>query len=146
MFKRLRQLLRGGRGEEGVAAVELAIVISLLLLLIIGGMDLAHMYYTDYVVTNASREGARWATKYTVKADGTPNPPPTQEQVSYYVKYTLNYNSLNLPNFKVDESKDGNIVTVTATAEKHWWLLGRWLGFTDPMTLIGKTAMAMENP
>jgi Flp pilus assembly protein TadG len=146
MFNRLRQLLRSGRGEEGVAAVEFAIILSVLLVLVVGGMDMAHMYYIDYLVTNASREGARWATKYTVDASGTPNPAPSEGQVSNYVKNTLNYNSFNLPNLQVYESQSGNIITVTVTAEKHWWFLGSWLGFPDPKTLVGKTAMASENP
>lgn len=146
MFNRLRQLLRGGCGEEGVTAVEFAIILPILLVLILGGIDLAHMYYMDYVVTNASREGARWATKYTVKADGTPNPPPTSDQISTYVKSTLDYNSFNFPNLEVNTVNNGGIVTVTVQADKHWWLLGNWLGFPDPKTIIGKTAMAMENP
>jgi Flp pilus assembly protein TadG len=146
MSNRLRQLLRGGRGEEGVSAVEFAIILPVLLLLILGAMDLAHMFYMDYVVTNASREGARWATKYTVKADGTPNPPPTSDQISTYVKSTLDYNSFNFPNLELNAVNNGGIVTVTVKADKHWWFLGRWLGLPDPKTIIGKTAMAMENP
>ncbi len=148
MFNRLRQLLRGGRGEEGVAAVEMGILLPLLLTLILAGMDLAHMYYMDYIVTNASREGARWATKYTVQANGQANPPPTSDQISTYVKSTLNYNNYNFPNFVVGAVTGGNptIVTVTVQADKHWWFLGGWLGFPDPKTLTGTTAMAMENP
>lgn len=150
MLNRLRQLLRGGRGEEGVAAVELAIILSILLILVVGGMDMAHMYYMDYIITNASREGARYATKYTVNPDGSPNPPPTSEQISNYVTYTLNYNRFNYPNFKVnavyDTSVSPTVVTVSVQADKYWWFLGSWLGFPNPKTLIAKTAMAMESP
>jgi Flp pilus assembly protein TadG len=153
MFKQLRHVLRGGCGEEGVAAVEFGILLPLLVLLILGGMDLAHMYYINYVITNASREGARYATKYTVKADGTPNPPPTSDQISTYVKSTLNYNSYNFPNFGVNAVTSGTptVVTVSVQADKHWWILGTFnfygmLGLTDPMTLTGTTAMATESP
>ena len=42
MFNRLRQLLRAGRGEAGFSAVEFAIILPVLMLLVLGGMDLAH--------------------------------------------------------------------------------------------------------
>jgi Flp pilus assembly protein TadG len=150
MFKRLRQLLRRGRGEEGVAAVELAIVLPLLLFLMLGGMDLGHMYYIEYIITNASREGARYASKYTV----TTTSPPTSIDISTYVKSTLNYNSFNFGNFSVGGSYSGgspNIVTVTVKADKQWWILGTFTFFgfrrlTNPMTLTGQTAMTMETP
>ena len=72
MFSRLRQLLRRGRGQEGAAAVEFAIILPVLMLLILGGMDLGHMYYIEHLITNASREGARYGAKYT----GTPTVTP----------------------------------------------------------------------
>jgi hypothetical protein len=148
MFNRSRQLRRWGRGEEGVAAVEFAIILSILLVLVVGGMDLAHMYYMDYIITNASREGARYATKYTVNPDGSPCPSPTSAQVSNYVTTTLDYSRFNFPDFKVssavDASASPNIVTVTVQADKYWWFLGSWLGFQNPKILIAQTAMAME--
>ena len=71
MFIRLRQLLRRGRGQEGAAAVEFAIILPILLLLILGALDMGHMYYIDHLITNASREGARYAAKYTGTAAAT---------------------------------------------------------------------------
>jgi Flp pilus assembly protein TadG len=150
MLNRLRQLLRSGRGEEGVAAVELAIILSVLLILVVGGMDMAHMYYMNYIITNASREGARYASRYTVNSDGSSNPAPTAQQISDYVTYTINYNRFNFPNFKVTSSVDTsvspNVVTVTVQADKYWWFLGSWIGLPNPETLTAKTAMAMESP
>ena len=57
---------RGLRSERGGVAVEFAIILPVLMLLILGGMDLGHSYYIKYIITNASREGARYAAKYTV--------------------------------------------------------------------------------
>ena len=51
---------RSDRSEKGIAAIELALVLPLFTLLIIGLMDLAVMMYNTQVITNASREGARW--------------------------------------------------------------------------------------
>ena len=143
MFIRLRQLLRRGRGQEGSAAVEFAIILPVLLLLVLGGLDMGHMYYIDHLITNASREGARYAAKYT----GT-TAEPTSAQVSSYVKSTLNYNAFNLTNLAVTKTDAGaipnKIATVTVTAEKHWWVLGSLAGFSTK-TLRAQTAMNVEH-
>lgn len=139
------RLLRLGRRQEGATAVEFAIIIPVLMLLILGGMDFGHMFYIEHMITNASREGARYAARYTA----SPNDPASSD-VSNYVKTTLNYNSLNLDNFVVSASYTGvtpnKIVTVTVHADKHWWILGSVPGFTNPTTLTAETAMTVERP
>ena len=130
---------------EGVAAVEFAIILPVLLLLILGGMDLGHAYYIEHLITNASREGARYGARYTGAATD-----PTSSQISTYVTTTLNYNSFNLDNLVVSGSYSGaspnEIVTVTVTANKQWWILGSLLGLTNPTTLTAQTAMIVEGP
>ena len=146
MFSRLRQLLRRGRDEGGFSAVEFAIVLPLLLLLILGGMDLGHSYYIKYTITNASREGARYASKYT----GTSA--PNSQTISDFVKLPagVNYNSFNLTNLVVSGSYSGaspnQNITVTVNADKNWWILGGLLGLPNPTTLTATTAMVMESP
>jgi Flp pilus assembly protein TadG len=142
MFNRLRQLLRGGRCEAGFSAVEFAIVLPVLMLLILGAMDLAHAYYAQHIITNASREGARYAVAYT----STTNQ-PTSGQISTYVKTALNYNSFNLDSLYVDgsyTSSPNRIATVTVQAKIYWWILGSIL--PNPMQLTAKTAMTVEGP
>ena len=140
-----KRLLKFCRRQEGAAAVEFAIILPVLMLLILGGMDLGHMLYIDHLITNAGREGARYAAKYT-------NPPvdPTSSAISTYVKTTLNYTSFNLDNLVVSGSYAGaspnRVATVTVTADKHWWILGSLPGFTDSKTLTAQTAMAVERP
>ena len=51
-----------GRGQAGQATVELAVVISLLLILALGLLDFARVFYTYVGLTNVAREGARCAT------------------------------------------------------------------------------------
>jgi Flp pilus assembly protein TadG len=152
VFIRLRQLLRGGRGQEGAAAVEFALILIPLLFLIGGGADFGHAYYIQHIITTASREGARYAAKYT----GT-NPAPTSGEVSNYIKLPspgLNYNEFNLDTLTVNATYAGSfpnkIVTVTVTADKHWWILGTFKffgfpGFTNPQTLTATTAMNVEH-
>ena len=154
MLSRLRQLLRRDGGQEGAAAVEFALILPILVFLVLGGMDLGHRFYMQNLITNASREGARYAAKYTgTSAD------PNSTAVSNYVKLPppapggLNYNAFNFDTLTVTTTCAGTvpnrIVTVTVTALKHWWVLGafRFFGFpglTNPQTLTATTAMNLE--
>ncbi|MCL4501776.1 MAG: pilus assembly protein [Deltaproteobacteria bacterium] len=128
---------------DGVGAVEFAIVVPILTLLVLGGMDLAQGYYIDHVITNASREGARYGAKYAY-----PNDPPTSDQISAYIKNTLNYNRYNFNDFQVSGSYSGasptRIVTVTVQAKIYWWILGSFL--PNPKQLAATTAMTVEGP
>jgi hypothetical protein len=151
VLSRLRQLLRRGPGEEGAVAVEFALILPILVFLVLGGMDLGHRFYLQHLITNASREGARYATKYT----GT-NADSTSAAVSDHVKLPppgLNYNAFNLDTLTVTTTYAGTvpnrIATVTVTARKHWWILGTfnffgWLKLTNPQTLTATTAMNVE--
>ena len=137
---------------DGAVAVEFAIILPVLLLLLLGGMDLAHMYYIEHIITNGSREGARYAAKYNVDASGRPVQ-ITPDQVSEYVKLPsgLDYNAFNFDNLTVTTTYTGvfptKIATVTVTADKHWWILGGliFMGDFQPQTLSGKTAMNVEH-
>ncbi len=145
MLIRFRQLLRRGSGQEGAAAVEFAIILPILLVLTLGALDMGHMYYMDHLITNASREGARFAAKYTGTAAA-----PTSTQVSNYIRLPsgLNYDAFNLPSLTVTAVSAGTfptkIVTVTVTAQKQWWVLGSLLGFANK-TLTAQTAMNVEH-
>jgi hypothetical protein len=137
---------RGLRSERGGVAVEFAIILPVLVLLILGGLDLGHRYYIEYLTSNASREGARYAAKYTVSINL-----PTSADISNYVKLPagLNYNRFNLANLVVSGSYAGafpnKIVTVIVQADKHWWILGSLPGFANPQTVTAATAMNVEH-
>lgn len=51
-----------GRNERGAAAVEFALVLPLLMLLVMGTLDWGYYFFVEQVVTNAAREGARAGT------------------------------------------------------------------------------------
>jgi len=46
-------------GQKGAAAVEFAIILPLLVILVFGIIDISTALYNKQVITNASREGAR---------------------------------------------------------------------------------------
>lgn len=47
------------RRQRGGAAVEFAIVMPLFLTMVMGSIDFGYFFFSDQVVTNAAREGAR---------------------------------------------------------------------------------------
>jgi Flp pilus assembly protein TadG len=56
----MRKIRHGRRGERGVAAVEFALVFTLIFLpLVLGGIDFGWYFFVSETVTNAAREGAR---------------------------------------------------------------------------------------
>jgi Flp pilus assembly protein TadG len=141
---------RGLRAERGAAAVEFAIILPVLIFLILGGMDLGHMFYIEHLVTNASREGARYGAKYT----GNPPSDPSAEQIKTYLISTVPpLDGLDVPApvyTNVAATPSYRLITVTVTAHKHWWVLGsawtvfKFAGFTNPMTLNATTTMKVE--
>lgn len=56
-------------GERGQEAVELAIVLPLLVLIVFGVLDLGRAFHAAIVITNAARVGAR----YGILSPGDPN-------------------------------------------------------------------------
>jgi Flp pilus assembly protein TadG len=60
-FQRLNTVKILWQEEHGATIVEFAIVLPLLLLLIFGSIEFGIMIYNKQVITNASREGARFA-------------------------------------------------------------------------------------
>ncbi len=54
-----RRLAGEPRRERAAAAVELALVLPLLLLIMGGIVDFGRFFYTQNMVVNAAREGAR---------------------------------------------------------------------------------------
>jgi Flp pilus assembly protein TadG len=52
------------KGEKGVAAIEFAIVLPVLILLVFGIIEFSILFYDKAMITNASREGARAGIVY----------------------------------------------------------------------------------
>jgi len=156
VFLRLRQLLRRGRGQEGTAAVEFAVLLLPLMLLIGGVLDFGHAYYIQQVITNASREGARYGVKYQVDSSTglAFAPSALTPSISNYVKSNLGYAGLLGSDANLTVTPPGGagypsntvgaMLTVTVTADKHWFFLGGLLGFPNPKTLTATTAMTLE--
>jgi len=52
------------RNSNGTAAVEFGLILPVLVILVVGTIEFALVLYDKAVITNASREGARYGTVY----------------------------------------------------------------------------------
>lgn len=51
------------RSEEGAAAAEFALIVPLLVVLLFGGSEAGHFVWTQHKLTEAVRDGARYASR-----------------------------------------------------------------------------------
>jgi hypothetical protein len=135
---------RGLRAEHGVIAVEFALILPVLLLLVFGIVDFGHAWYMKHVLQNACREGARYATRYQTKTDATGArvlPSALSPSIQNYILYTAlkNGDSHMLPSdADVHVTPSGPAytetdvtklpledLTVTVTAKKHWFVVNK---------------------
>ena len=149
------------RSEDGVSAVEFALISPLLFVLTFGIVEFGILLFDKAVVTNASREGARAAIVY--NTDGTDYTPITETEIrdvitSYANGYLVN---LGVPGNNPLSAADIDIVYNTGTPESGGDVtvavnysydflvfpnLTRLIGGTldGTVDLIGTTVMRME--
>ena len=139
---------RGLRGEHGAIAVEFAIILPVLLLLVFGIVDFGHAWYMRHVLQNSCREGARYATRYQTKTDGSGDrllPSDLTPSIQDYILNTTLKNGDSGPLDSLLPSDAGAVVTpsgpaytetdvtklpledltVTVTAKKYWFILNK---------------------
>ena len=131
---------------RGVAAVEFALLLPLLLVITFGAIEFSLAWYDKAIITNASREAARAGIVYAV-------PQPTTAQITtvaqnYCQSYLLNLGKAATPTITVSHPSgtgSGNPLTVTVSYQYSG------LGITtllDPMpsllTLTSSTTMNYE--
>ncbi|WP_277453121.1 TadE family protein [Janibacter sp. DB-40] len=131
----MRSIRRPGRGghDRGAAAVEMALVLPLLLVIVGGVADFGRYFFYEVTLTNAVREGARVAV-----VDDTAD-------VELRVRTATN----DLPGLTVVPgscSGAGTDVEVTATyPDFQWFLLDPAMGmFGSEMTLLPEAKAVMR--
>ena len=145
-------LRRFSKGNEGVALVELAVVLNVFLLLVLGTVEFGYLYYMKHVITNASREGARYGVVWRARADGSRMPP--KELNPSIVTVTNNYLTKVLPtgtynvtvtnNTGYTTGGKGQDLIVTVTGHKNWSALGGFIPKVKNLTITAQTDMKCE--
>ena len=124
-------------GQKGVAAIEFAIILPFLVLLVFGGIEFGVMFYNKQVLTNATREGARAGI---TGIDTT----EVQQIVWDYCNGKLkNLNGSNvLPITNIVVTPDGTDLSV-AVSFGYNLLFSKIIGFSN-ITIVASTTMRME--
>jgi Flp pilus assembly protein TadG len=164
VFLRKRRWRRRGLGQAGVATVEFALCLIPLLLIVAGVVDYGESWYIQSVLATASREGARYATRYQTNSTTGQRliPNALTPTIQNYVLQTAAQNgglgyglTALLPSNAspavipggtgLTTGTQGAPVSVRVTANKYWLFLDRLIpGLTNPQSLASSTTMACE--
>ena len=128
------------QNNRGVAAVEFAICLPILILLVCGSIEFGLLFYNQQVITNASREGVRAGITGEM----------TDDEIKNIVQTYCNGNLINLngandlqTNAVTVSAPDGdNDLTVRVIYDYNFLFAGI-LGFNQT-TLAAQTIMRME--
>ena len=135
------------QNNRGVAAVELAFCLPILIVLVFGSIEVGLLFYNEQVITNASREGARAGI-----VAGT-----TNGDIEDIVENYCNGKLINLNGASGSSELEEGAVTVTwpevgdedltvSVSYDYNFLLGSMLGVLGygDVTLSAQTIMRME--
>jgi len=140
--------------QEGASAVEFAIILPLLLILVFGIIEFSILFYDKAMLTNASREGAREGIVYRYDPDGGLNHPDDAEIVATVAQYVQNH----LISFVASDvvtttitrpgDSPGDPLTVTVNYDYNFLVFDSLLslvgGSLDEISLNAVTIMRLE--
>jgi Flp pilus assembly protein TadG len=168
MLSRLRCFLGLFTGrQQGSVAVEFAIIVPVLALLVFGALDLGHAWYMKHAMQNSCREGARYATRYQTNSAGNRLLPSSlAPTIRNYILQTADQNGgtgsgLNSllpadanaqvtpsgPAFTESDVKKLPLedLTVTVTARKNWFVINSLVpGMADYVDITVAATMKCE--
>ena len=140
--------------QEGASAVEFALVLPLLLILVFGIIEFSILFYDKAMITNASREGAREGIVYRYDPDGGLNHPDDAEIVATVAQYVQNHlisfvaSDVVTTTIKRPGDSPGDPLTVTVNYDYNFLVFDSLLslvgGSLDEISLDAVTIMRLE--
>jgi Flp pilus assembly protein TadG len=137
------------KDQEGASAIEFAIVLPLLMMVLFGIIEFSIAFYDKAMITNASREGARAGIVLKpAPRDAATEDTEVENKVNYYLAGKLiTLGTANTPVVAINREgfSTGDSLTVTVTYNYDYYVLpGFVAGITGPVTLDATTVMNME--
>jgi Flp pilus assembly protein TadG len=146
----IRKMINIYKEQQGAAAVEFALLLPILAVLLFGAVEFGAILYDKAVVTNASREGARFGAVFR-----EPGEEITCGDIDTVVQ---NYTSGHLITFGAADPVDttypaagacdpgsGNELTVRVSYDYDFLVLPNLVaGLVGPITFVGETTMIKE--
>lgn len=139
-----KKMTRFTRSQRGLAAVEFALVLPILLIILFAIVELSTLLYDKAVITNASRETARI---------GIVNSAITDAQLQTYAQNYCNnklitYGTNSTPTVAISRplgSSSGNPLVVTVSYQFNGLVLGEMIHPKDwTQTISSSTTMNFE--
>lgn len=136
--------------EKGASAVEFALILPLLMVILFGIIEFGFILYDKAVVTNASREGARKGIVFTGVDSAVPTAVITSTVASYCTSYLVSLGTgTAAPSTTVTGNcaVPGGSLTVNVNYPYSFLVLPNFVGPTihPVITLSGTTVMRCEN-
>lgn len=129
------------RSESGASAVEFALLLPVLMMVLFGIIEFGMALYRQSILTNASREGARLGIVLSV-------PPITNAAVDAKIDAYLTAAGINpgtvTRNTPVLTGGTGSNVTVTLTLPYTYVVLPGLTSITPTINLVAQTVMRHE--
>ncbi len=135
------------KDQKGVAAIEFAIILPVLIVLLFGFIEFSILLYDKAMLTNASREGARAGIVY-------PNPNPVSNAEitavinNYCASHLISFGTGSVVNTAIlrDTKSFGNALTVTVTYQYGFLVLPNFVtSLMGGVNLAAETVMRMED-
>lgn len=147
------------RSERGASAVEFAIVLPVLVLLVFGIIEFSILLYDKAMVTNASREGGRVGIVFNVDGNGNYTPVDDNQIRNTVIGYLSN-NLISLgnpaetvsipppirtPNPLTGNLSPGGELTVSVSYTYTFLVIPNFIvSIINPITLTAQTVMRFE--
>ena len=134
------------KGQEGVAALEFALILPLLVVLVFGIAEFSIALYDKAIITNASREGARQGIIYAY-----PDRITNGEIISTVNNYCADYlislggNSTVATDISRSGNSSGDPLIVRVSYRYDFLVLPNFIStLTSGINLVAETVMRME--
>jgi len=130
--------------RKGASAIEFALVLPVLVLLLFGIIEFSIILFDKAVITNASREGARAGIVFA-------DPRPTDAQISavvntYCSDHLITFGSASpVTTFPIRGSSSGDTLSVRVLYQYDFLVLPNFISsLTGGINLAAETVMRME--
>jgi Flp pilus assembly protein TadG len=136
------------KDQKGASAVEFAIILPVLLLVLFGIIEFSIAFYDKAMITNASREGARAGIVF--RASPLTNVEITDIVNNYLSDNLITFSGTSVPDITVTPVDTstltmGDPLTVTVSYPYNYYVLpGFVAGLTGSINLNATTVMRME--
>jgi Flp pilus assembly protein TadG len=124
--------------QRGASAVEFALILPLLLAIVFGIIEFGAVLYNQAVITNASREGARYAAGfYTNPATATKGRPHCSDIQNYVVNYVNKrfIGFVSTPDFAANNVKCCQNNVCTTSNDPSYNYSGTDVGYVDTIRI-----------